>query len=154
MSKSTNMNDMNDNIEIYRRRSSIQPHVKHLPKTLMDALQDSDKPMSEDDRELMSLSMMQHKNKKQTTVQHDRPPEQVQRSAKAPTRGQWVKDGRVLSQYNPLKGCGQDDTQPNPPCALKPKGSNTLTVALFIIVIVLVLAIVALGISFKFCSRT
>ena len=66
---SADIDTLNDNIERYRRGSLVKPIVKHLPKTLMQALQDSDRKMSEDDREDISLSMMDRTTKTQKAKQ-------------------------------------------------------------------------------------
>lgn len=63
MESNKTLDDINDEIAAYKRHTAIRPKIKHIPATLMEAIRDSDKPMGGDDRELMSLDMMQRENK-------------------------------------------------------------------------------------------
>lgn len=49
------MADTNSAIHQYRMRSNLQPDIKHIPKTLLGALKESDLPMTDD--ELASVSL-------------------------------------------------------------------------------------------------
>lgn len=49
--------DTNAPIHRYRMRSNMQPDIKHIPKTLLGALQEGDIPMTEDELDGISESL-------------------------------------------------------------------------------------------------
>ena len=94
--------DMNENIEVYRRSTDIRPNIRHIPATLMEALQDSDKPMTDDDREMISLQMLQRKPDKSSKKM--KPTHTVGSDSKvsdALDRKRALRS-RMMSHYNPL----------------------------------------------------
>ena len=79
------MTDTNGAIHQYRMRSSLQPDIKHIPKTLLGALQESDIPMTDDELCSVSLRMSDRNMSKKQQQQQQQPPTQQEQPSKSDT---------------------------------------------------------------------
>lgn len=60
------MMDTNAPIHRYRMRSNMQPDIKHIPKTLLGALQEGDIPMTEEELDQISESLSERNRRRST----------------------------------------------------------------------------------------
>ena len=154
MEKPKGMSDMNENIELYRRSTAIRPNIRHIPATLMEALQDSDKPMTDDDRELISLQMLQRKPEK--TTKKIKPTHDVTSASKMSRtldRKRALRS-RIMSHYNPLADDDDDKEHDSnragvlPPTVPAASCMSIRSITLCVIIAVLVFVLIGLVTAF------